>query len=311
MFWLRGEDGAISIIVALLMVVLLGFTAVAIDGAGLYAKQEQLQNGADAAALAIAQDCAEQSCRESLRTAQDLVAANLGGGLAAVDAPTFSDRPSQVTVSVSTTRDNLFAGVLGIDQSTVSAQASAVWANPAAGTSVLPLAVSWCDFAAQTGGGPPSTPMLSTIAVAKEAKASCTAPSGSAAPSGFSWLATDPGSCHATSTATGHAATDPARATQSICTRDSFASLQDTTVPVPVYDLVGGAAKAAWVHVYGYAAFHLTGYNIAGTYRWNAPCAGTNTCIRGYFTRSTDLSGTLESGAGAPDLGLSLITLTR
>lgn len=52
------ERGATAILAALLMVVMLGFAGLAIDLGASYAKRTQLQNGADAAALALAQQYA-------------------------------------------------------------------------------------------------------------------------------------------------------------------------------------------------------------------------------------------------------------
>ena len=58
----KDERGAVAIIVALVMVVLLGFAAIAVDISAMWAEKRQLQNGADAGALAIAQDCAKGAC---------------------------------------------------------------------------------------------------------------------------------------------------------------------------------------------------------------------------------------------------------
>lgn len=55
---LRGDDGAVAVVVAILMVAMLGFGALVLDSGSLYAERRQLQNGADAAALAAAPDCA-------------------------------------------------------------------------------------------------------------------------------------------------------------------------------------------------------------------------------------------------------------
>jgi hypothetical protein len=64
---LRGaDDGAIAVIVAVCMVVLLGFLAFVVDIGRLYAERRQLQNGADAASLAVALDCARGSCAGTL-----------------------------------------------------------------------------------------------------------------------------------------------------------------------------------------------------------------------------------------------------
>src|SRR5574341_65404 len=49
---IEGESGQVIVLIALLVVVLLGFTALAIDGGGLFLLQRDAQNAADAAALA-------------------------------------------------------------------------------------------------------------------------------------------------------------------------------------------------------------------------------------------------------------------
>ena len=59
---LKGDDGSIAVIVAICMVILLGFTTIVVDVGRLYAERRQLQNGADAGSLAVALDCAKGSC---------------------------------------------------------------------------------------------------------------------------------------------------------------------------------------------------------------------------------------------------------
>ena len=59
MRWLKDEEGATAVIIGLLMVPLLGFGAIVIDVGLIYWETRQLQNGADAAALAVAQDCVD------------------------------------------------------------------------------------------------------------------------------------------------------------------------------------------------------------------------------------------------------------
>ena len=53
---LKDESGATVVIVALFMVVLLGFAALAIDGGRLYLEKSELQKALDAAVLAGAQE---------------------------------------------------------------------------------------------------------------------------------------------------------------------------------------------------------------------------------------------------------------
>ena len=55
------EQGAVSVIVATALVALLGCAAIAVDVSMMYAERTQLRNGADAAALAIAQKCAKST----------------------------------------------------------------------------------------------------------------------------------------------------------------------------------------------------------------------------------------------------------
>ena len=51
------ESGFSLVFAAILMVVLIGMAAFAIDVGRLYAERRELQNAADAAVLAIAEDC--------------------------------------------------------------------------------------------------------------------------------------------------------------------------------------------------------------------------------------------------------------
>jgi Flp pilus assembly protein TadG len=81
------DAGAIAIIVALMMVVLLGMSTIVIDVGSLYAERRQLQNGADSAALAVAIDCARTTCNgtgSALATASQHANANANDGTATV-----------------------------------------------------------------------------------------------------------------------------------------------------------------------------------------------------------------------------------
>ena len=73
---LHGERGATAVMFALLLVPMLGFTAIAVDVGALYAERARLQVGADAAAIAVAQDCSRGNCGDMLATAQALIDAN-------------------------------------------------------------------------------------------------------------------------------------------------------------------------------------------------------------------------------------------
>ena len=98
-----GERGAISVLVAILMVTLLGFTALAVDVGMLYAERTQLRNGADAAALAIAQKCArninDADCSTTSALARSLANSNAGDGASNITALVLDKAAGTVKVT--------------------------------------------------------------------------------------------------------------------------------------------------------------------------------------------------------------------
>ena len=72
------------------MVALLGFAALAVDVGMLYAERTQLRNGADAAAIAVAQKCAKNlndaDCSASSTLARSLASSNAGDGISNVSS---------------------------------------------------------------------------------------------------------------------------------------------------------------------------------------------------------------------------------
>jgi Flp pilus assembly protein TadG len=305
---LNDERGAVAVMVALLMVPLLVCTALVVDVGSAYVRKRQLQNAADAAVLAVAQDCAGGACGNISSTATTFAAANVGAGTATAN-PSVSG--STATVSTSSTVDFFFAPVIGIDDTQVTATATAVWGSPTGGRAALPLAFSWCAFAAQTGGGVPSTTTPATIMLPKTDATACSGPTGNPVPGGFAWLKADSTGCITTSSITGQTPSDPGRSLPSICSPADFVALQNKVVLLPVYEAFGGTGSNAWYDIYGYVAFKLTGYSFGGQYKWNAPCTGNDSCIRGYFTTFVAPSDAFTYGAGTPDLGARIVTLTN
>ena len=270
-----------GVVVALLMVPLLGFAAIAIDVAAMYAERQQLQSGADAGALAIAQDCGRGACTATARTAQAFAASNLSNASSTATVTALSS--TQVTVRNSGIKQHLFAPVLGIDTTAIAASATADWGSPTGGTAVLPLALSWCEWQAQTGGGLPSGTTSRVILFPEKADTGCTGPSGTPVPSGFGWLDTDAGSCQTTSFIADRVGSSTGDAPSKGCRPADFVAWQGKTVILPVFDDSGGSGSQAWYQVYGYAAFTITGYYFAGQYNWGSPCAGRRPLHSGLF----------------------------
>ena len=307
------ERGAVNVMVALLIIPLIGFAAIAVDVAALWADRQQLQTGADAAALGIAQDCAKNDCGVPATTAQDLATPNKNDGqvTATVVTSPFTPATGSVTVDTTTVREHWFAPVLGFDQSDVAASATASWGVPSSGVSVLPLAFSWCEFALQTGGGLPSLTVEHTIFFTKSADTECTGPSNNEVPGGFGWLEDDVDGCTTSTSVDEVVWSSPGADVPSDCAPADFAALQGKTVLLPIFDDAGDVGGNAWYRLYGYAAFTITGYHFVGQFSWSneGDCKGGKQCIQGYFTEFVDLSDAFTYSTTAPSMGGSIVAL--
>jgi hypothetical protein len=309
---LSDERGATAVMFALLLVPILGFAAIAVDIGSLYAERARLQVAADAAAIAVAQDCSRGSCGDMLATARAMVAANDGDASAA--QPVLSSVPLSVTVAGRTPVQHWFAPVLGFDSTAVSASATVGWGAPSGGPAVLPLAFSWCAFDKQTHGGLPSGTNLQLLKLTKtDGAKECHPQSGNDIPGGFGFVTTDQGqSCRATSRIDGVLKADPGESPSGGCAPADFASYLGKTVLLPIYDEAGGTGSGGWYRVFGYAAFTLKGYAFTGQFKSDpAPCNGSTRCISGYFTRFVELRDAWTYSPTAPQLGASILRLIR
>ena len=310
---LTGERGATAVVFALLLVPMLGFAGIAVDVGALYAERARLQVGADAAAIAVAQDCSRGNCGDMLATAQGLITANDTEGTAA--QPVLSSDPLSVTVTGGTPKEHWFAPIIGHDSTVVSATATVGWGSPSGGTAVLPLTFSWCSFKAQTGGGLPSTTTVQTVKLTKSAGVSdCTGPSGNVVPGGFGFLVTDSGTCAATSTLDQRIYSSTGNTPPSGCDAADFAGFVGRTVLLPIFDEFGGTGSGAWYRVHGYAAFKITGYDFGGQYNTAKKVCGGNgsdRCVTGFFKRFVELSDAWTYSQTAPSMGSSILRLIR
>jgi hypothetical protein len=306
---LKDERGAVSTIVALLMVPLIGFAAISIDVADLWLQREQLQNGADSAAFAVAQDCAAGSCSTASQTARTMVGRNLSPGTAQTTVTLSSSR---VHVLATSTETHLFAPVLGVASSPVSASATVTWGSPTGGRAVLPLAFSWCEWNSQTQGGLPSGTTQRVIYLTKSSgDTGCTGPSNNIVPGGFGWLNVSSGTCGTKTSIANIIVSDPGNSVPSGCSTSNFSSLVGSSVLLPLFDSSSGTGSGATYRIYGYAAFQLTGYHFGGQFEaGGGTCNGNDRCVKGYFTRFVDLSEAFDYGEEAPQLGASVVRLT-
>lgn len=144
------ERGQVLIMAALLMPMLLGMTAIAIDVGRVAAERRSLQNAADAAALAAVQDLPNQT---AARTSALEWAANHGvdSGNVSVsfsyagneddDHDGDDDHATTVTVVIDNQIEFVFARILGVNNTQVAARASATKASFGGGGQIVPWGV--------------------------------------------------------------------------------------------------------------------------------------------------------------------------
>nr|WP_307800737.1 MULTISPECIES: Tad domain-containing protein [unclassified Arthrobacter] len=320
-------------IVAILLVVLMGCAALAVDVGAMYAEKAQLQNGADAAALAIAGDCAKGACGTPSVTGSTYANNNANDSTSGATV----SFPNSTTVRVVTkaraagsSTDGFslfFARVMGFQSANVGATAEAVWGTPSKGTT-LPWTVSECVFKKylsptqlaslnSTGtftGDPTPTHILLRYDTNVTALPGCAAQNGYQ-PGGFGWLVTNTGcstNINIGATINGqpgnHFPNDPA------C--DSvLATIMDEPVLIPLFSSATGNGSNAVYSLIGFGAFQVTGYKFSGTGGILDPaapaCNGNCRGLQGFFARFVSLDEFTLSNNGQPNYGASVVALTQ
>lgn len=275
----QNEDGGVTVIVALLMAVLLSFTALAVDVGILYSERAQLQNGADASALAVAQKCASSlsnpECSSTSPLASSFANQNALDGMSNVQSISLDTAARKVTVRTSARETGAaansvslyFARALGIHNAEVGARSSAVWGSPKAGRTAFPLAFSICQVKDKMDGG---LQLLQDHG--KNANADCLfGPSGASVQGGFGWLVQDPGVCGGTiDLAISEGGSDPGNNSPGNCSGtlqkwgDAITAGRDVTVLLPIFNSTSGTGNGASYGMVAFAAFKVTGWKFSG-----------------------------------------------
>ena len=189
---MRGDEGAVAVLVAVLMVALLGMGALVVDVGAWYAEGRQLQNGAQAGAVAVVQGCvtagtcdgttgtsgragtfADQNANDSTTTVTEVCGGNGAPslnpcstpaqrnlydcrGTPAAGAPYVQVRTQTRTTAGGDRMPPLLIRALqpGDPGKTITACARAAYGGPASWTSKLPLTISDCEYKAYVGQPP-------------------------------------------------------------------------------------------------------------------------------------------------------------
>lgn len=321
MRWIDDERGAAGVMIAITIAVLLGMAGLAVDVGAMYQERRVLSNGADAAALAIAEDCAlgTASCDQFTAkvTAQAFANANSDDGVSAVDSVKINQGNQTVTVVLSTlttdgdTRlDPYFAEVVGFEGSTIRAQAIAQWDAPRALRTFLPLIISECEF--PNGADLPTAQRVIYFHDGNSAEP-CNAQAGldtdgdGFLAGGFGWLDT-PGACEIFLETGTWRSDDPGSSPTVGCDPSYLAGLVGEEIPLPFFNDLYGVGTNGQYHIAGFGMFEITGFNFGGSYKMpigTPPCSGDERCLSGRFT-----SGAIYDGEfGGQDHGIVLVKL--
>jgi len=132
------RKGQVLIIVALGILALAAMVALAVDVGGVYTERRNMQNAADAGALAGARDLCFDSGTVTSATieAQDYAVNRNGADIAGVNVDGMT-----VRVAVTKTVDTYFAGLIGFPAIDVTADAAAMCSAAVQGGGIWPLAV--------------------------------------------------------------------------------------------------------------------------------------------------------------------------
>jgi Flp pilus assembly protein TadG len=292
----RDDRGAVGVLVSMLLGtgVLLGMAALTIDVGILYQERAELQNGADAGSIAVAQTCVVTSCAPGTAAgyanlnAKDGASAvtlvcghDAGGALPGCPASsgTMVDCPSapaagtnyvDVHTATQTTGGSsllppvfarALAGNAGYQGSTVLACARAMWGPAMQSSKSLAMTLSLCAWTQATGGTPPTFGTDVRIFVRDAPTAPTCA--GLSRPGEFGWL-NDIGGCTASVdlTQSGYVTgSDPGKNISDAC-QDALKSYVANKTPIfiPIFDTTTGTGSGATYHLVGLAAFILTGY---------------------------------------------------
>lgn len=322
------DEGASLVLVAISMVVLLAFVGLVIDVGRIYDERRQLSRGAEAAALAIAADCATfaKPCDDptALATGEEYADANAGDGAAAIHTIDLDLAEKRVfvrtkTIVADTGADELemyLAWIVGFDRMTVYGQAEAIWDYPTGGAA-LPLIISVCEYNrwVDPDDGPDESLMVTIYFHDGNTTEDCNAQAGQdtdgdgVLSGGFGWVSTD-GDCAADVYEGNWVAEDPGSSASTGCSADElYALIYDKTVILPYFDDTDGLGANGMYHIAGLGAFHVTGYNFGGQYKAPsstlAPCSGDERCLAGYFTTDQIDQGQI----GGQNFGVVLVKL--
>lgn len=324
------ERGAAGVLAAVTSLVLIGAGALAVDVGQIYAERAQLQNAADAGALAVVQACHATGCTQTEAEAIAETLANTNSNDAQSNvAEVDLSVPDQVTVRTTTQSGSnsflrkLFASALNAPPASVGAFAVAA-AEPPSGGKGFPLAISDNCYNLSE-----ASPTGEVQKISYKPGGTCTGPSGTQIPGGWGWL-DQSAPCEATTeTGSNEMGSDPGNNPPSACSeillewKNTILGGGEVNVAFPIFDDATNQGQNGRFHIIGYATFRMWGWKFGNNHEYEfrntasdpnmnselACAGGNNRCIIGQFIRFESIDSFSNSSGGGADLGTVNIKL--
>lgn len=344
---LRSEEyGVTTVMTAVMMVVLLGFAALSIDVGKLYWEKAQLQNGADAGALALAAICgkniSDPQCNSGSTIISQLANKNANDSSSRVQSASVNAANKKAVVTTSAAESGAplnkvstwFASILdpAFSNMEVRASASAGWGSVKSLTAKFPLTFSLCEVdSAPTYDGSLQYLMSKGITGKKGKKDPDACHSNSAGheiPGGFGWLIQDPvASCSAKTSIGSWAASEPGNSLGKGCDtrlaqwKAELLAGKKVIVLLPVFDDATGNGANGAFRIHGYAAVDIRGWTFTGGNQYlpleaqlvltaGGHNSNSTSGFVGKFIRYVFEDEDAEFGGGGFDYGSNLVQLT-
>jgi hypothetical protein len=302
---LRREDGQVTVLAAVFIVVLLGMAGFVLDVGSWFRQQRAVQTTVDSAALAGAQSLPGDPVNA---TALATTFAGKNGGVAGLSVTIKTKWKPNDMISVTQTQSaaGFFSKLFGVNTATLSAKASAITEIPGAARWVAPIVVN-IKHPDLSGPGCPCFNVPTTLPLGK-----------TGAPGAFTLIDLDTtdttGTVGASTVADwivqgydkylplGGYFSDPGAKWNNNSIQAAMQARYGTDLLFPVYDQLVDQGSNAEYHVIGWAGFHLT----------LAQASGTSGTLSGYFTKVIwegliDQSG--PQNPEIPDLGVYSVAL--
>jgi hypothetical protein len=302
---LRREDGQVTVLTAVFIVVLLGMAGFVLDVGSWFRQQRAVQTTVDSAALAGAQALPGNPVNAN---ALATTFAGKNGGVAGLNVTISTKWKPNDMISVTQTQpgEGFFSKLFGVDTVSLSAKASAITEIPGAARWVAPIVVN-IKHPQLSGPGCPCFNVPTTLPLGK-----------TGAPGAFTLIDLDntdnTGTVGASTVANwivqgydkylplGGYFSDPGAKWNNSSIQGAMQARYATDLLFPVYDQLVDQGSNAEYHVIGWAGFHLT----------NAYADGTSGTLSGYFTKVIwegliDQSGPKDPEI--PDLGVYSVAL--